>query len=80
MPPTIIPREFKRKYKRKRNGSNLYQERVPGAPSASFTPILAGNYTQNFIEAMHQAGVSFKENIIGDGTIHRFSTGNNTCL
>jgi hypothetical protein len=42
----------------------------------SFTPILSGNYTQNFIEAMEKAGVPFKENIIGDGTIHRFSTGN----
>lgn len=43
---------------------------------SSFTPILSGNYTQNFIEAMDKAGVPFKENIIGDGTIHRFSTGN----
>jgi len=42
----------------------------------SFTPILSGNYTQNFIEAMEKAGVPFKENLIGDGTIHRFSTGN----
>lgn len=43
---------------------------------SSFTPILSGNYTQNFIEAMEKAGVPFKENLIGDGTIHRFSTGN----
>ena len=42
----------------------------------SFTPILSGNYTQNFIEAMEKAGVPFKENLIGDGTIHRFSIGN----
>ncbi|MDZ4323296.1 MAG: toprim domain-containing protein, partial [Alphaproteobacteria bacterium] len=54
----------------------LYQERVPQAPSPSFAPLLSGNYTQNFIKAMGQAGVSFKENIIEDGTIHRFSTGN----
>lgn len=54
----------------------LHQERVPQAPSHSFTPFLSGNYTQNFIEAMGQAGVPFKETIIGDGTIHRFSTGN----
>ncbi len=54
----------------------LHQERVPGASSPSFTPFLSGNYTQNFIEAMHQAGVSFKETVIGDGIIHRFFTEN----
>jgi putative DNA primase/helicase len=42
----------------------------------SFTPILSGNYTQNFREAMEKAGVPFKETLIGDGTIHRFSTVN----
>jgi putative DNA primase/helicase len=54
----------------------LYQQRVPQAPSTSFNSILSGNYTQNFIEAMGQAGVPFKETGIGDGTIRRFSTGN----
>lgn len=33
------------------------------------------NYTQHFIEAIHQADVPFNEDIIGDGIIHRFSTG-----
>lgn len=33
------------------------------------------NYTQNFIEAIHQADIPFNEEIIGDGAIHRFSTG-----
>lgn len=33
------------------------------------------NYSQNFIEAIHQADVPFNEEIIGDGVIHRFSTG-----
>ena len=43
---------------------------------SSFNSFLQGNYTQNFVEAMSQAGVPFKENIIEDGTIHRFSTEN----
>ncbi|MBY0273035.1 MAG: DUF3987 domain-containing protein [Alphaproteobacteria bacterium] len=53
---------------------NTRSQKELGDPS--FTPILSGNYTQNFIEAMDKAGVPFKENLIGDGTIHRFSTGN----
>ena len=52
---------------------NTRSQKELGDPS--FTPILSGNYTQNFIEAIEKAGVPFKENIIGDGTIHRFSTG-----
>jgi len=37
---------------------------------------LPGNYVQDFIEAMRCAGLNFKEDIIADGNIHRFSTGN----
>ena len=44
---------------------------------SSYNPILPGNYVQDFIQAMHQAGIHFNQNIIGDGAIHRFSTSNN---
>jgi putative DNA primase/helicase len=50
------------------------EQRAPQGPSGmdSFLP---GNYVQDFIEAMDRAGVNFNGNIVGDGTIHRFSTG-----
>lgn len=42
---------------------------------AAFSPNLPGNYTRDFIQAMHRAGLTFNENIIADGDIHRFVTG-----
>ncbi|MBP7729927.1 MAG: toprim domain-containing protein, partial [Alphaproteobacteria bacterium] len=50
-------------------------QRAPEGPSGMNT-FLPGNYVQDFIQAMRCAGLNFKENIIGDGNIHRFSTGN----
>src|SRR3990167_2795586 len=55
---------------------NLVTQQIGPSLTSSFNSFLPGNYAQNFIEAMHQAGVSFKETIIEDGTIHRFSTEN----
>jgi putative DNA primase/helicase len=54
----------------------FHQEpRAPEGPSGMNT-FLPGNYAQDFIQAMHRAGLNFKDHIIDDGIIHRFSTGN----
>jgi len=54
----------------------FHQEpRAPQGPSG-VSCILPGNYAQDFIQAMHRAGLNFKDHIISDGNIQRFSTGN----
>ncbi|MDI9637935.1 hypothetical protein QM565_19595 [Geitlerinema splendidum] len=41
------------------------------------SPIAQKDSREEFIHAMHKAGVYCRENIIEDGVIHRFSTGKN---
>ncbi|MBX9621344.1 MAG: DUF3987 domain-containing protein [Alphaproteobacteria bacterium] len=55
---------------------NLLTQQVGASPTSSFNSFLPGNYVEDFIQAMNQAGISFNGNIVEDGTIHRFSTGN----
>jgi putative DNA primase/helicase len=51
---------------------------VQSSPShrAAFSPILAGNYGREFIQAMYQVGLEFRNDVIADGMFHRFSPGN----
>lgn len=42
---------------------------------SSFNSFPPGNYVEGFMQAMHQAGIEFREKVIADGAIHRFTTG-----
>ncbi|MBY0292735.1 MAG: hypothetical protein K2W92_05565, partial [Alphaproteobacteria bacterium] len=57
------------------NQTSLQDQR--GSPVPPCRPLTAnqGSYVQNFSQAMCRAGLSFNEDIIADGAIHRFPTG-----
>ncbi len=55
--------------------NQTFHQEQSGLPGLSFNSFLPGNYAQDFMQAMRCAGLSFKEDIIGDGAIHRFATG-----
>src|SRR3989338_9233417 len=59
------------------NISNLASQQIRPSPTSSFNSFPPGNYVEDFVQAMHKAGIHFNGNIIGDGAIHRFSTGSN---
>lgn len=54
----------------------IFHQKQRGPNGLSSSPILSGNYASDFAQAMRSAGLSFNEQIIGDGKFHRFSTGN----
>ncbi len=59
------------------NIPNLVTQQIGPSLTSSFNSFLPGNYVEDFVKAMHQAGIHFNGNIIEDGAIHRFSTGSN---
>ncbi|MBP7075349.1 MAG: DUF3987 domain-containing protein, partial [Rhabdochlamydiaceae bacterium] len=57
------------------NQTSLQDQRGPHVPPCRPLTANQGSYVQNFSQAMCRAGLSFNEDIIADGAIHRFPTG-----